>query len=410
MGAVPTVARWWRDRTDPQRLDLYTRWSFYGWLAMTPLLALLVAGSAEDPAPDAGVAAFVGGSVAVAVTTVLLARSWLTARREGRPPARGPLLAAALAGVVTAALGLLAFAGEEDRTAALTWGVAMPLAMVLVAVSPVWPARTLTRWGLGIGGATAAVALVAGSPFPATAVLAVVLGSAVTGLALAFRFSVWVLDVVVEMDRSRGVAARLAVAEERLRFARDLHDVLGRDLSAIALKSQLAGELVRRGHPGAADELADISRVAEQSLREVRDVVRGYRTTDLAGELAGARSVLRAAGIGCTVTGEEAGAALPGTVQTALGWVVREAVTNVLRHSSATTCSITLVPGDPVRLRVTNDGARRGPGGWGNGLRGLAERLVAASGELSAGRDGDRFVVEAQVPVAAADRRVEEVR
>ncbi|HYO37352.1 MAG TPA: hypothetical protein VER97_14850, partial [Geodermatophilus sp.] len=82
---MPTVARWWRDRSDPQRLDLYTRWSFYGWLAMTPLLALLVSGSAEDPAPGAGVAAFVGGSVAVAVTTLVLARAWLAARREGRP-------------------------------------------------------------------------------------------------------------------------------------------------------------------------------------------------------------------------------------------------------------------------------------------------------------------------------------
>ncbi len=410
MRAVPTVARWWRDRSDPQRLDLYTRSSFYGWLAMTPLLAVLVAGSAEDPAPGAGVVAFVGGSVAVAVTTVVLARAWLTARREGRPPARGPLVAAALAGLVTAALGVLAFAGQEDRTPALSWGMALPLAMVLTAVTPVWPTRRLTRWGFGIGGATAVVVLASGVPFEVAAVLAVVLGSAVTGLALAFRFSVWVLDVVVEMDRSRGVAARLAVAEERLRFARDLHDVLGRDLSVIAVKSQLAGELVRRGHPGAADELADISRVAEQSLREVRDVVRGYRTTDLAGELAGARSVLRAAGIGCTVTGEEAGAALPGPVQTALGWVVREAVTNVLRHSSAGTCTITLVAGDPVRLEVANDGAGRGTGTWGNGLRGLAERLAAASGELSTGRDGDRFVVEARVPVTAAARATEEVR
>jgi signal transduction histidine kinase len=406
MGAVPTVARWWRDRSDPQRLDLYTRWSFYGWLGLSPLLALMVAGSAEDPAPGAGVAAFVGGSVAVAVTTLLLARAWLAARREGRTPARAPLVAAALAGLVTAALGVLAFAGQADRTPALSWGVAMPLAMVLTATTPVWPTRRIARWGFGIGGATAIVVLAAETPFGTAAVLAVVLGAAVTGLALAFRFSVWVLDVVVEMDRSRGVAARLAVAEERLRFARDLHDVMGRDLSVIAVKSQLAGELVRRGHPGAADELADISRVAEQSLREVRDVVRGYRTTDLAGELAGARSVLRAAGIACTVTGEEVGAGLPEPVQVALGWVVREAVTNVLRHSSAGECTVTLTAGDPVQLRVENDGVGPGGGGRGNGLRGLSERLAAASGQLSAGREGDRFVVVARVPV----RAVEEVR
>ena len=104
---------------------------------------------------------------------------------------------------------------------------------------------------------------------------------------------------------------QLAVAEERLRFARDLHDVMGRNLSAIAVKGQLAGELVRRGRPEAADGVADISRIAEESLREVRGVVGGYRTVDLAGELAGARSVLRAAGVACTVSGEDDGAALP---------------------------------------------------------------------------------------------------
>ncbi len=403
MVAVPTVARWWRDRSDPQRLDLYTRWSFYGWLALTPLLSVGVIGSAEDPVSSVAVTAFFAGSVVVAVSAVLLARSWLAARREERPPARAPLVAAAVAGLVTAGLGVLAFAGQGDATPSLAWGVAMPLAMVLTAVSPVWPTPVLVRWAYGIGGATAIVAIAAGVPFATGAVLAVVVGTAVTGLVLAFRFSVWVLDVVVAMEASRGVELQLAVAEERLRFARDLHDVVGRDLSAIAVKSQLAGELIRRQRPGAADEVADISRIAEQSLREVRDVVRGYRSTDLAGELAGARSVLRAAGISCTVRGEEAGAGLPGPVQAALGWVVREAVTNVLRHSSAGECTVTLTAGDPVQLRVENDGAGRGAADWGNGLRGLSERLGATSGELSAGRDGDRFVVLARVPVRAGE-------
>ena len=134
-------------------------------------------------------------------------------------------------------------------------------------------------------------------------------------------------------------------------------------------------------------------------------MVRAYRTTDLAGELAGARSVLRAAGVACTVTGEEAGAALPASAQVALGWVVREAVTNVLRHSRATeaTVGVTSVDGRAV-LEVGNDGA--GPGGstvtWGNGLTGLAERLTAASGALRVERDGDRFVLAATVPVVAA--------
>nr|WP_275585960.1 histidine kinase [Geodermatophilus sabuli] len=202
------------------------------------------------------------------------------------------------------------------------------------------------------------------------------------------------------MDRTRGVQLQLAVAEERLRFARDLHDVMGRNLSAIAVKSQLAAELVRRGREGAVEELADISRVAEESLREVRDVVRGYRRSDLPGELAGARSVLRAAGVGCTVEGEDDGAALPEPVQTALGWVVREAVTNVLRHSRATACTVALrTDGGEAELRVSNDGVAGTPVDWGNGLTGLAERLAATGGRLTADAVEDRFVLTATVPV-----------
>jgi signal transduction histidine kinase len=157
---------------------------------------------------------------------------------------------------------------------------------------------------------------------------------------------------------------------------------------------------VRRGRDGAAEELADISRVAEESLREVRDVVRGYRRTDLAGELAGARSVLRAAGVGCTVSGEDGGTALPEPVQVALGWVVREAVTNVLRHSRATECTVQLrTTGGEAELTVTNDGVA-GPGsGWGSGLTGLAERLAVAGGRLAARRERDRFVLTATLPV-----------
>jgi signal transduction histidine kinase len=195
------------------------------------------------------------------------------------------------------------------------------------------------------------------------------------------------------------------VAEERLRFARDLHDVMGRNLSAIAVKSQLAAELVRRGRPEAAGELADVSRLAEDSLREVREVVRGHRSVDLAGELSGARSVLRAAGVACTVHGEDGGAALPGAAQAALGWVVREAVTNVLRHSRATWCTITLtVTGGRAELQVRNDGVVGGdlaaerPG---SGLTGLGERLASAGGGLDARRAGSDFQLTASLPGGA---------
>ncbi|MGY1710004.1 sensor histidine kinase [Geodermatophilus sp. SYSU D00758] len=395
---MPTVARWWSDRTDPERIELYTRWSFYGWLAMAPLLAVGVHGSAEQPPDRPAAMVFLVGSVAVALTAVLLARAGLAARRTGRSLPRGPALAAAAVALLTSAAGVLAYGGDVPGGPALVWGAGMPPAMVLTATAAVWPTRTLTRAGFGTGGAIGIVVVALGAPLAVGAVQAVVTGAALTFLALAFRFSVWVLDVVREMERTRGVQAQLAVAEERLRFARDLHDVMGRNLSAIAVKSQLAGELVRRGRDGAAEEVAGISRIAEESLREVREVVRGYRATDLAGELAGARSVLRSAGVACTVEGEAVVGRLGEPAQVVLGWVVREAVTNVLRHSRAGRCTIALTDeGEQVVLTVTNDAAGT-PGPWGTGLTGLGERLAAAGGRLTTRPAAGAFTLVAAVP------------
>src|SRR5690606_41188111 len=116
-------------------------------------------------------------------------------------------------------------------------------------------------------------------------------------------------------------------------FGRDLHDVLGRNLAVIALKSELAVQLARRGRPEAVEQTIEVQRIAQESQREVREVVRGYCEADLDAELAGARGVLTAAGIDCEVSNPVTG--LPDAVQSALGWVVREATTNVLRHGNA---------------------------------------------------------------------------
>lgn len=402
MTAVPTVSRWWNSRTAPQRIDLYTRWSFYFFLAGLPVFALAVVGAAvEGAAPTAGSWLFIAGSVATAAVAVQLTRRGLAAHLAGRPlPGRLAVLAFCVAGA-TAAGGVWAFA-DRDASVAVPWSVTLPLGAVLIACSTVWTTRQLAPHAVGIGVLSGLVTSL-GDAHPAAAVVqGLVMATTVLFVVLAFRFSVWVLDVVLEMERSRGVQLQLAVAEERLRFARDLHDVMGRNLSAIAVKSQLAGELVRRSRPEAADEVADISRIAEASLKEVREVVRGYRRTDLTGELAGARSVLRAAGVGCTVQGEDGAGTLPEPVQAALGWVVLEAVTNVLRHSEAAECTITLERGGgEVRLTVTNDGVSGEPG-TGNGLTGLRERLAGAGGTLSAGRDDDRFTVTATLPTGGA--------
>jgi two-component system sensor histidine kinase DesK len=396
---VPTMSRWWRSRTDPQRIDLYTRSSFYSIAVGLPLVALLMVSSSAQ-APAAGAALFLAGSVVTAAAGVLITRQALAGRVSGGVLDRRLLAAAAAAAVLTSIVAAWTFGSGTPDTddAVVIWPVAIAPLVLLVLMSLVWDSHRLAlascvlAVAVGIGSA-----LVEDFALVPTLLLIVVLAVSAVFMTLSFRFTVWLLDVVLEMERSRGVQLQLAVAEERLRFARDLHDVMGRNLSAIAVKSQLAGELVRRGRPGAADEVADISRIAEESLREVREVVRGYRSTDLTGELAGARSVLRAAGVACSVHGEDVGGALPEQAQTALAWVVREAVTNVLRHSRASTCSIELRRSDgEAELIVTNDGAGDTAPVWGNGLRGLSERLTG--GTLTAGVREGSFRLSARVP------------
>jgi two-component system sensor histidine kinase DesK len=400
MVRVPSVAGWWAGRSDPQRIALYTRSSYYAVLAPSPVFALLVVGSSPGPPPFA-TALFLLGAVAVAVTALLLARAGLTAPGPDKRLPPWLLMAAAAAALATVAAGVAVVPDGGDEGSVLPWVVLLAPSVVLIACSTVWPARTLTVGGAGIGVLVAAVLLGVGRPPGLALALGALNGLTSTATALSFRFSVWVLDVVTQLERGRDVQARLAVAEERLRFARDLHDVMGRNLSAIAVKGQLAAELVRRGRVEAAEEVTGISRIADESLRELRGVVGGYRSASLPGELAGARSVLRAAGVSCIVRGDEEAPLLPATTQVALGWVVREAVTNVLRHSRATTCTITLSSAaGETELRVVNDGAAESAGRrWGNGLTGVAERLDAAGGRLTACREDGRFELTATLPV-----------
>jgi two-component system sensor histidine kinase DesK len=224
--------------------------------------------------------------------------------------------------------------------------------------------------------------------------------------ALTGRASAWTLRVMWELDRSRTAHARLSVAEERLRFARDLHDLLGRNLSLIAVTSELAAQLARRGDEEAAERMLEVHGVADESLREMRAVVSGYRTVDLDSELAGAQAVLRSAGASCRITGDAA--ALPHDVQAALGWVVREGTTNIIRHSDATVCTIELnvldAPGAArtVTLQMDNDRVRTmDAAAGGTGLLGLSERLARLGGSITAQRPrSGHFRLEATLPAS----------
>ncbi|WP_328889277.1 sensor histidine kinase [Streptomyces sp. NBC_00316] len=215
-------------------------------------------------------------------------------------------------------------------------------------------------------------------------------------------------ETVMELRATRQELARTAVEKERLRFSRDLHDLLGHTLSVIVVKSEAARRLAPRDIDAALLQVADIESVGRQALTEIREAVTGYREGSLATELDRARSALTAAGVEPVV--RRSGPPLAPQAEALLGWVVREAVTNVVRHSNATTCSFVVDgTGERVRLTVTDDGRGQAaeppaPGIGGTGLKGLTERLAAAGGSLTAGPgQGGGFVVVAELPVDTTD-------
>ena len=191
---------------------------------------------------------------------------------------------------------------------------------------------------------------------------------------------------VAELRAAREELARRAVAEERLRFARDLHDLLGHSLSLITLKNELAGKLLPAAPERAATEIKEAEQVARRALREVREAVAGYRQPTLGEELIGAREMLAAAGIACRID-NEAGL-LPRPVDALLAWAVREGVTNVIRHSRARRCTIRLARTDgAITAEVTDDGRgassaldAAATAAGGSGLAGLAERVADVAG------------------------------
>jgi two-component system sensor histidine kinase DesK len=184
------------------------------------------------------------------------------------------------------------------------------------------------------------------------------------------------------LSRAREQIARLAVGEERLRFARDLHDLLGHSLSVIALKSELAGRLIKATPDLAGHEIEDIEKVARDALREVRDAVTGYRQPTLTAELAGAHEVLTAAGIEYHIDQDHA--PLPPAAEAVLAWTVREGVTNVMRHSHARRCSVRIINKDGQATAEVIDDGQGGTPEPGSGLRGLEERVRERGGTLTA--------------------------
>jgi two-component system sensor histidine kinase DesK len=197
--------------------------------------------------------------------------------------------------------------------------------------------------------------------------------------------AVWGIARIIERNGQLAAAreeiARLAVANERNRFARDLHDLLGHTLTVVTVKAELAGRLVSLAPERAEAEIADIERLSRQALADVRTAVSGYRDVSLAVELASARTALDAAGIEADLPG--AVEKVPAERNELFGWAVREAVTNVVRHSGAKRCRVRITPDE---VEVTDDGTGPTGGTGGTGLAGLRERAEAIGGTLTVGR------------------------
>jgi two-component system sensor histidine kinase DesK len=253
-------------------------------------------------------------------------------------------------------------------------GIALPAGMAFITVV----ALTLLTLGVsvGIGGG------IAGSDWFHIVPLVLL----VRGLGVDMIGVVHLADALCELQATREELAHQAVMEERLRLARDLHDLLGRTLSMITLKSELAGRLIEKDPARAAQEVQEVERVARQALREVRTAVAGYQQPTLGRELDGARQLLEAAEIDCLV--EHTARALPPAIEAVLAWTVREGVTNVVRHSRARHCTIRIgrEAGD-VYAEVINDGCQHDHSSarTGSGLSGLTERVTAQGGQLEAG-------------------------
>lgn len=233
----------------------------------------------------------------------------------------------------------------------------------------------------------------------------VLVGAFAGGLGVALTLGLRVVRSEALLARTRLELEQAMLAAERARIARDMHDILGHSLTAIAVKADLTERLLKVDVGRAAVEVGDIRDVSRQALADLRATTSGLREVSLGGEIAAARAVMVAVGIELRAPARLG--PLPDEDATVLGYVVREAVTNVARHADATWCSIEVTG---VGVTIRDNGRGLGERAAGSGLTGLAERVNAAGGTLSVTeREGGGVVVLARLgtvaePEAAAVR------
>ncbi|MFJ2028508.1 sensor histidine kinase [Streptosporangium sp. NPDC087985] len=384
-----------------RRFESYVRWSTYT-VVSTPISTLLGGFVSAQPLTTENVA--VVSAVAVATLALVCCNIAVSRWSFNALEGRGKRLPIALVVTWLLLLAAVLAATVVLPIPAMRVAAAAAIASAAASIVPILNARRTLLLNVAI--------LVLAMPLVAVFQIAllVVCMTLVSAVLWICWSSVWMLSVLRELQDAHEDRAALTLAEERLRISRDLHDVFGRTLTAIAVKSELASELIRRGRDDrAAAELREVRRLADESGTEVRRVVRGDLQTTWEGEVSGARALLGSAGITCTVTGE----AVPTPCAEALAWVVREGITNVLRHSSATQVTLTTtIDAGEVLLTIANDGvsdsrpaqsttddsAPSDPN-VGTGLRAMFDRIHAIGGRAETRRDGNWFLLEAAVPL-----------
>jgi two-component system, NarL family, sensor histidine kinase DesK len=336
------------------------------------------------------------------------------------PFAGYPVLAKASAGTIaitwfaTAAFTIIYLAGYRVRGRRLLWIIAAITALGVAFMPINYGAGAFFIFAASFAGNTGGVR----KAFSIIGVVLVVLLADVLVIGLSPLMWWWAafFTVVIgavnahfaqvgranrRLQMAQDEIEHLAKVAERERIARDLHDVLGHTLSLIILKSELASKLADRDPQRARDEIRDVERISREALSEVRQAVRGYRA-GLQQELDGASAMLRAASIELATKCEPV--PLAAGQEAILALALREAVTNVVRHSNAARCTIELRrDGDEVRLVVSDDG--RGGGEDGSGISGMRERIAALGGSVS--RDGSRgTTLTVTLPVASGPQSV----
>lgn len=352
-------------------------------------------------------------AAAVAVPAIVIALPSLAALPYSRRDAVGLAAVAATYLALQLHHTLATALGRRPRWLPWTLGAQVALTYLPVAVCPGWvdgPSPLLAGvllMALRPPWALAAVGAVAIAEFP--------LALSVTGDARSA--AIWAVDVLWlgsalfgfsrlaalfrELQETNGDVARLSVDRERARIARDLHDLLGRSLTGIALNGELAAKLTRDDPARAEAELAGLTAMAREALVDLDTVARGPYALPFHAEVEQSVALLERAGIRCSV--RVADGRLTGPAEGVLAWAVREGVTNALRHSRATTCAIALRPDHGNhRLDVVNDGAGTEPAAAGHtpgsGLAALEERVAEVGGRSWVERTGAQFRLVVEVP------------